>query len=93
MSLTDMAYIYEELFYKNGRPIALLVRSEDGYSNLHKFNDSMGMQRITFTRPIKAKYISFTIMEVAPGRKSDDTCISEISLFQLKREGKAPGML
>ena len=71
----------EELFYKNGRPIALLVRSEDGYSNLHKFNDSMGMQRITFTRPIKAKYISFTIMEVAPGRKSDDTCISEISLF------------
>lgn len=71
----------EDLFYKNGRPIALMVRSEDGYSNLHKFNDSMGMQQITFTRPIKARYLSFTIMEVAPGKTSEDACISELSLF------------
>lgn len=71
----------EDLFYKNGRPIALMVRSEDGYSNLHKFNDSMGMQQIAFTRPIKTKFISFTIKEVASGKTSEDACISEISFF------------
>ena len=71
----------EELFYKNCRPIALMVRSEDGYSNLHKLNDSMGMQRIIFMRPIKARYISVAIAEVMPGKSEQNTCISEISFF------------
>ena len=71
----------EDLFYKNSRPVALQVRGEDGYDEIHRLNDSMGMQRITFKRSVNTRRIQLSVAEVAKGSKYEDTCISEISFF------------
>ena len=71
----------EDLFYKNSRPIGFMVKSSDGYSHYHEVKDIMGMQRVEFIKPVKAKSIMITLMEFRPGTKFEDTCISEISFF------------
>ena len=71
----------EDLFYKNTRPVGFMVRSSDGYSQYHEIKDSMGMQRVEFKKPVKARSILITMMEFRPGSKYEDSCISEISFF------------
>ena len=75
----------EDLFYKNCRPISVLVRSEGGggagYKEIHELKDAMGRQTINLKRSFKARTIMITIMKVAPGSKFEDTCISEVSIF------------
>lgn len=71
----------EDLFYKNTRPVGFMVRSSDGYSYYHEVKDIMGMQRVEFKKPVKARSIMITLMEFRPGSKFEDTCISEISFY------------
>ena len=71
----------QELFYKNGRPIAIRVEGSDGFSKVFWLRDVMGMQRINFPYPIKTNNIKIIVAEVSPGTTYKDTCIAEVSFF------------
>jgi predicted nucleic acid-binding Zn ribbon protein len=71
----------QELFYKNARPVAIKVIGSDGSSAVYQLNDTMGMQRITFKKPINVSNIKIVVERVSPGNKYEDTCIAEVNFF------------
>ncbi len=71
----------EDLFYKNARPTAIRIIGSDGSNEIYTLQDTMGMQRVTFNRPITANSIKLVVEKVAPGTKYEDTCIAEVNFF------------
>ena len=71
----------EELFYKNGRPLAVRIIGSDGSNEIYNLNDTIGVQRVNFTRPIDVSNIKIIVEKIAPGNKYEDTCIAEVSFF------------
>lgn len=74
----------DKLFFANNRVKTLKI-SINGNKFLmnHTFPDKRGIQHITFDEPIDANSLTFEIVEVYPGTKYDDTCISEIQVWGL----------
>ena len=71
----------EDLFYKNARPTAIRIIGSDGSNEVYTLQDTMGMQKVTFNRPITTWSIELVVEKVAPGSKYEDTCIAEVSFF------------
>lgn len=71
----------EHVYYVNSRPRQLDVTINGQFSFAIDLEDIMGEQSFSFDKPVEAQDISFTIKDVYPGSKYEDTCISEISLF------------
>lgn len=71
----------EKRFYNNSRPAQLTISFSDGESQLIDLEDGMGAQTVHLDTSHISDSISFTIEEVYPGSKFEDTLISEIILF------------
>ena len=70
-----------DLFYKNARPSEIQLHGSDGsIENVH-LNDSMGMQSVTFSKPMEVSNIKLIVTNVYYGNKYSDTCIAEVKFF------------
>ena len=70
-------------YYKeNGRPKTLLFEFSDGSQSQYSFPDINKDYYLQLTSTVKTNYIKMTIMDVYPGEKWSDTCISEVTAFQ-----------
>lgn len=71
----------QKLFNANARVKTLGVNISDRVEKVLCLEDNMNPQEFVFSAPVEADAITFTILEVYPGTKYKDTCISEINLF------------
>ena len=71
----------DKRFYNNSRPSELLVSFSDRESQIISLEDGMGAQTFHLDTSHVTDRISFTIEEVYPGSKFQDTLISEVTLF------------
>lgn len=71
----------QDLFYMNSRPGKIRVVGSDGSSVVCQLNDTMGMQRVTFDKPIVTNSIKIIVEEAIPGTKYEDTSFAEVSFF------------
>lgn len=71
----------EDLYYKNNRVKKLRLDFDSGHSIYSFLDNSLSPQTITFNDAIFSSSVKFTILEVYPGTKYHDTCISEISIY------------
>jgi hypothetical protein len=69
-----------DIFYKNSRVRALDVRTSKGEEMQVYLNDGVDSQKFSFRRPVKAKWMTFTIREVYGGTKFTDTAISKLAV-------------
>ncbi len=70
-----------EVYDNNSRPKELIVSFPDGQSLIVELNDYYGAQKIVFDSSLETTSVTFTINDVYPGGKYEDTVISEIQLF------------
>ncbi len=71
-----------ELYSKNGRVKSLRLTFSDGSSQTFSLNDEFGvLQTIALDAPVVTSSIKIEILEVYPGNKYDDTCITWLNLF------------
>jgi hypothetical protein len=75
-----------DLFYANNRVKKVLVQYSDVFNYeeheyIAELKDIMGMQYIILPKTELISNVQITILEVYPGNKYDDTCISEIQFF------------
>lgn len=70
-----------EVYDNNSRPKELIVSFSDGQSLIVELNDYYGAQKIVFDSSLETTSVTFTINDVYPGGKYEDTVISEIQLF------------
>ncbi len=69
------------LYKDNNRLKRVLVRADDGsFAFEHVFDDVVAFHKIPF--PAEARGVTITILEVYPGRRWDDTCVTAIYLKQ-----------
>ena len=71
-------------FTNNGRPTKLLMECSDGSAWEMELPPGRGETVIPMGQRLEESWIRFTIQEVNPGSKYEDTCISEISLMNWK---------
>ena len=71
----------EELYTKNSRPKELIISFPDGTEYEAQLEDVMQYQIFTFDYTQEASEIKFTIKDVYPGDKYEDTVITYIELF------------
>lgn len=70
-----------EVYDNNSRPKELIVLFSDGQSLTVELNDYYGAQKVVLDSSIETTSVTFTINDVYPGGKYEDTVISEIQLF------------
>ncbi|MBF8984415.1 VWA domain-containing protein [Lutibacter sp. B2] len=71
-----------DLFYKNSRIKKLRMQFSDGTYHDIRLDDKFSyIDRIAFDNPKVTSSIKFIILEVYPGSKFDDTCITDIGIF------------
>ena len=70
-----------EVYDNNSRPKELIVTFSDGQSFMVELDDYYGAQKVVLDSSIETTSVTFTINDVYPGGKSEDTVISEIQLF------------
>ncbi len=69
------------LYKDNNRLKRVLVRADDGsFAFEYVFDDVVAFHKIPF--PSEARGVTITILEVYPGRRWDDTCVTAIYLKQ-----------
>lgn len=73
----------EEWYIKNNRPKLMTIDVGD-YSFDVTFNDEMKDQVVTFSTPIDADNVRFTIDGVYPGSDYQDTAIAEVCIYEQK---------
>lgn len=74
----------DQIYQQNNRIKTLKVECSDGTSKvftLEDLADYTAYQDLKFDSPVQTKSIKLTIIDVYPGSKYEDTCISEISLY------------
>jgi uncharacterized caspase-like protein len=64
------------LYGKNSRPDLVELKTSDGMTWRTHLEDVMRMQFLALPTPVKASWISLTILSVYSGSKYSDTCIS-----------------
>jgi len=73
----------QEVFWGNNRLKKARLEFSDGSSFEQSFTDQICMQDISLPDSfvgLKTRYVKITILEVYPGSRWDDTCISEVAL-------------
>lgn len=70
-----------EVYDNNSRPKELIVTFSDGQSFIVELDDYYGAQKVVLDSSIETTSVTFTINDVYPGGKYEDTVISEIQLF------------
>lgn len=70
-----------EVYDNNSRPKELIVSFSDGQRLTVELNDYYDAQKIVFDSSLETTSVTFTINDVYPGGKYEDTVISEIRLF------------
>lgn len=72
----------EKDYQNNNRPsrIQILINGEKEYQA--EFEDRNGEQYIVFSQPITVNSLEFKILEVYSGKKYQDTCVSEITIYK-----------
>ena len=70
-----------EVYDNNSRPKELIVTFSDGHSFMVELDDYYGAQKVVLDSSIETTSVTFTINDVYPGGKYEDTVISEIQLF------------
>lgn len=70
-----------EVYDNNSRPKELIVTFSDGQSFMVELDDYYGAQKVVLDSSIETTSVTFTINDVYPGGKYEDTVISEIQLF------------
>ena len=69
-----------ELFEANGVPTTLLVEGDNGFrEEFELYGPLEERQTLQFSRPLNSSWVTVTIVNVRPGAKYQDTCISEIT--------------
>lgn len=74
----------DQIYKQNNRVKTLKVECSDGTSKvftLEDLADYLAYQELEFDSPVRTKFIKLTIIDVYPGSKYEDTCISEITLY------------
>jgi len=72
----------KETYYNNNRVKRILIEFSDGTEITENLEDDLlELQSIDFGHEVKTTSLKTTIMEVYPGNKYRDTCISEIRFF------------
>ena len=71
----------DSLYEKNSRPAELKISFSDGSSQTYTLQDINDGQEIVLEQPVMTDSISITIETVYPGRKYQDTAITEISIY------------
>ncbi len=69
-----------ELLYENSAPTKIRVECENGFSKdveFHSYDDV-----VIFDSVQKTSWVKITILEASEGTKFDDTCISEIRVYE-----------
>lgn len=69
-----------EVYDNNSRPKELIVTFSDGQSFMVELDDYYGAQKVVLDSSIETTSVTFTINDVYPGGKYEDTVISEIQL-------------
>ena len=67
-----------DIYFKNSRVKDIDIAFSNGDSLETTLTDTMGEQRVTFNRPVKAKWLRITIRSVYPGSKYTDAAINEV---------------
>ncbi len=70
-----------DLYQKNSRPAKLRVFIPGYEETIYLLGDEFGAQEIPLEFPVEADEITFTIEEVYPGSKYEDTVISELTFY------------
>lgn len=73
----------QRIYNSNSRVKKIKICFSDGKTQVAALKDKYGSQRILIDRDTPTKYIKLEIMDVYPGRKYKDTCISEVG-FEYK---------
>lgn len=73
-----------QTYFNNNRVKKILIEFSDGPSITAELEDdsNMELQVIEFGREIRTSSLKLTVLEIYPGEKYEDTCISEIRIFQ-----------
>jgi hypothetical protein len=69
-----------DIYFKNSRIKDIDIAFSSGDSLETTLTDTMGEQRVTFNRPVKAKWLRITIRSVYPGSKYTDAAINELRI-------------
>jgi uncharacterized protein (DUF1330 family) len=67
-----------DIFGKNSRVKDVELRFSTGDSIDATLTDKMGEQRVSLSRPVKAKWVQLIIRSVYPGWKYSDTALNEL---------------
>lgn len=70
------------LFNKNASVKKLKLEFSDGTEIVKELQKTPNTQDITLNRPIRASWMRLTIIDVYPGTKFEDTCISEVRVYE-----------
>jgi hypothetical protein len=68
-------------FYENNRVKVMRYNVDGRGSGWIVLQDKPGFQLITFDQPVNTSKITLTILDVYPGTKYNDTCLSKISFL------------
>ena len=68
-------------FYNNSRPSEMTLTFSDGSSCSIELDDKVSGPCYELSIPVTTDFVEFTIDSVYKGRKSTDTCISEIEFY------------
>jgi hypothetical protein len=67
-----------DIYFKNSRVKDIDIAFSNGDSLETTLTDTMGEQRVTFNRPVTAKWLRITIRSVYPGSKYTDAAVNEV---------------
>lgn len=68
-------------FQANGRVSELEIKGGSGEAQKVALKDQMGMQKVTFPKPISGNNLTLTITGIYPGQQYKDVLISELRLL------------
>jgi hypothetical protein len=67
-----------EAFHTNSRVKQFRIQTSDGFATVVTVKDTQEDQTIKLPRAVKPAWVRFTILDVYPGTRGSDTCISGI---------------
>lgn len=70
------------LFNKNASVKKIKLEFSDGTEIVKELKNTANTQDITLNRPVRASWMRLTIIDVYPGSKFEDTCISEVRVYE-----------
>jgi hypothetical protein len=80
----------QDFFDRHNRIKEVLVEFSDGTTERHGLEDGFKPQTIRFEKPHKTEYVTLKIKGKYGGNTFDDTCISEVKLFDDAPEPAIP---